>query len=93
MAKNKNLTTAKKQKNDEFYTRTQDIENELKYYKDQFYDKVVYCNCDNPAKSEFCTFFRLKFCDHIVAWKDGGKTDYDNLQMLCKHCNRTKSGK
>ena len=31
--------------------------------------------------------------DHIVAWKDGGKTDYDNLQMLCKHCNRTKSGK
>lgn len=31
--------------------------------------------------------------DHIVAWKDGGKTDYNNLQMLCKHCNRTKSGK
>lgn len=31
--------------------------------------------------------------DHIIAWKDGGKTDYDNLQMLCKHCNRTKSGK
>lgn len=31
--------------------------------------------------------------DHIIPWKDGGKTDYDNLQMLCKHCNRTKSGK
>lgn len=31
--------------------------------------------------------------DHIIAWKDGGKTEYDNLQMLCKHCNRTKSGK
>lgn len=31
--------------------------------------------------------------DHIVAWKDGGKTEYGNLQMLCKHCNRTKSGK
>lgn len=31
--------------------------------------------------------------DHIIAWKDGGKTDYNNLQMLCKHCNRTKSGK
>ncbi len=31
--------------------------------------------------------------DHIVPWHEGGKTEYDNLQMLCKHCNRTKSGK
>lgn len=31
--------------------------------------------------------------DHIIPWKDGGKTEYNNLQMLCKHCNRTKSGK
>lgn len=31
--------------------------------------------------------------DHIVPWHDGGKTEYPNLQMLCKHCNRTKSGK
>jgi hypothetical protein len=31
--------------------------------------------------------------DHITPWKDGGKTDIDNLQMLCKNCNRKKSGK
>ncbi len=31
--------------------------------------------------------------DHIVPWHDGGKTVPENLQMLCKHCNRTKSGK
>ncbi len=30
--------------------------------------------------------------DHIVPWHDGGKTEPKNLQMLCKHCNRTKSG-
>ncbi len=30
--------------------------------------------------------------DHIVPWHDGGKTEPENLQMLCKHCNRTKSG-
>lgn len=30
--------------------------------------------------------------DHIVAWKDGGKTEFSNLQMLCKFDNRTKSG-
>ena len=61
--KNKNLHAAKKAKNDEFYTQLTDIEKELKYYKDQFKDKVVYCNCDNPQRSEFVRFFRLKFCD------------------------------
>ena len=29
--------------------------------------------------------------DHIVAWSKGGKTTIDNLQMLCKKCNREKS--
>ncbi len=64
MAKNSNLHTAKAAKNDEFYTQLTDIEKELKYYKDQFKDKVVYCNCDNPNKSEFVRFFRLKFVDY-----------------------------
>lgn len=31
--------------------------------------------------------------DHITPWHSGGKTDVSNLQMLCKDCNRTKSGK
>jgi hypothetical protein len=31
--------------------------------------------------------------DHIIPWHDGGKTEPGNLQMLCKHGNRTKSGK
>lgn len=31
--------------------------------------------------------------DHIDPWHSGGKTTKDNCQMLCKHCNRTKSGK
>ncbi|OGQ85254.1 MAG: HNH endonuclease [Deltaproteobacteria bacterium RIFOXYC2_FULL_48_10] len=31
--------------------------------------------------------------DHIKPWRDGGKTISDNCQMLCKQCNRTKSGK
>ena len=30
--------------------------------------------------------------DHILPWHSGGKTTPENLQMLCKHCNRTKSG-
>jgi hypothetical protein len=29
--------------------------------------------------------------DHIIAHSKGGRTNYDNLQMLCKQCNLDKS--
>ena len=31
--------------------------------------------------------------DHITPWYEGGKTAIENCQMLCKHDNRTKSGR
>jgi hypothetical protein len=31
--------------------------------------------------------------DHIKPWSKGGKTTADNCQMLCRMCNRRKSGK
>ena len=31
--------------------------------------------------------------DHITPWHEGGKTDEENCQMLCRECNRRKSGK
>ena len=31
--------------------------------------------------------------DHITPWHEGGKTELSNCQMLCKECNRRKSGK
>ena len=31
--------------------------------------------------------------DHITPWHEGGKTISKNCQMLCKDCNRRKSGK
>ena len=54
---NTNLHKAKQAKNDEFYTRYEDIENELKHYIEHFKDKVVYCNCDNPEYSNFWKYF------------------------------------
>ena len=50
MSNNKHFFTAKANKNDEFYTKLEDIEQELSHYQDAFIDKVVYCNCDNPKE-------------------------------------------
>lgn len=60
MANNK-LTKARSEKNDEFYTRLEDIEKELKYYRKHFEGKVVFCNCDDPYESNFFKFFALNF--------------------------------
>lgn len=58
---NLDLHSAKKSKNDEFYTQMKTIEDELRYYKDQFKDKVVFCNCDDPLESNFVKYFALQF--------------------------------
>lgn len=61
MAQNKDLNHAKAQKNDEFYTQLEDIENELYYYRDHFKGKTVFCNCDDPYESNFFKYFAMKF--------------------------------
>lgn len=58
---NSSLHAAKNAKNDEFYTRYEDIQNELNHYREQFKDKVIYCNCDDPGESNFSRFFMLNF--------------------------------
>lgn len=58
---NKSLHKAKGAKNDEFYTRFDDIQAELNFYKSQLKGKVIYCNCDDPAESAFTDFFKLNF--------------------------------
>ena len=62
---NKNLNTAKKAKNDEFWTLMPDIEKEVSQYKDQFEDKVIYCNCDDYRWSNFYKYFK----DHFKEYK------------------------
>lgn len=57
----KNLSKAKINKNDEFYTQLSDIEKELKHYKEHFKDKVVFCNCDDPEESHFWRYFEMNF--------------------------------
>jgi len=49
--------------------------------------KGVCVKCEDTFKIEEME------ADHITPWSKGGKTDENNLQMLCKKCNRTKSNK
>lgn len=58
---NKNLNKAKEAKKDEFYTQLEDINNELKHYREHFRGKTVLCNCDDPRVSNFFTYFAYNF--------------------------------
>ncbi len=55
------LSKARKQKKDEFYTQLSDIENELRHYKEHFRGKTVLCNCDDPRVSNFFHYFAYQF--------------------------------
>lgn len=76
-SKNKNLNDAKKNKNDEFYTLLPDIEKELQHYKEQFENKIVYCNCDDPTISNFWKYFYDNFKDLKLK------------KLIATHYNRT----
>lgn len=62
---NSNLTSAKKAKNDEFYTQYHDIEKEitayLEYNPDVFKNKIILMPCDDPEWSNFTKFFAQNF--------------------------------
>ena len=62
---NRNLTAAKRAKNDEFYTLYPDIEAEMNAYlladPDVFRDKTVLCPCDDPEWSNFTRYFTANF--------------------------------
>lgn len=76
------LTNAKKAKKDEFYTQLTDIEKELRYYTSHFKNKVVYCNCDDPEKSNFWVFFRDNF--NLLGLKKLISTHYENGKQSYK---------
>ena len=66
MAKsNVSLRSARNAKNDEFYTRYEDIAREIdayyEYNHDVFRDKTVLCPCDDPEWSNFTRYFATNF--------------------------------
>ena len=67
MSKNKNLRKAKSTKNDEFYTRYDDICREFdmvfEKHPDMFVGKRIICPCDDPYRSAFADYFNKHFDD------------------------------
>lgn len=61
MAGNETLNARNRAALDEWYTQLEDIESELRHYRDQFKDKVVLCNCDDPYESNFFKYFAMNF--------------------------------
>lgn len=57
---NTSLNKSKAAKNDEYYTRLEDIEKELVYYSPYLKGKKVYCNCDSEA-SMFWTYLTTNY--------------------------------
>lgn len=82
MATNANLHKAKDAKNDEFYTQLTDISKELMHYKAYFKDKIVLCNCDDPAWSAFWEYFHLNFS--ALGLKKLISTHYDKNKSTYK---------
>jgi len=79
----KTLSSAKKEKNDEFYTLMEDIENEISQYDfSHFKNKVVYCNCDDPTWSNFFKFF-IKW-GRKLGIKEAVFTNYANKKRQFK---------
>ena len=83
---NKNLSAAKRAKNDEFYTRIEDIDNECKHYREHFKGKIILCNCDNLYESAFFKYFALNFktfeLKGLMATCYNGSTIGDNQLSL-----------
>ena len=83
--KNENLHSAKKGKNDEFYTQLSDIEKELKHYKDHFKGKIVYCNCDDPRVSNFFHYFSYNFDKLGLKKLIGTCYKNQNMELFSQH--------
>lgn len=60
---NATLHKSKRDRFVEFYTKLEDIENELSHYTEYFEGKIILCNCDDPYESNFFYYFATRFND------------------------------
>ena len=89
---NRNLLKAKQAKNDEFYSRYEDIEKEVIQYWPKLKGRIVYCPCDDYRWSNFVKYFKDHFQEiglkRLIATNynigDGAyRYDYDGEKEKC----------
>ena len=79
MSNNSILNKAKYSENtDEWYTDYKTVETEVSNYTEQFCNKIVLCNCDDPYQSAFANYFLKNF---------------NNLQLKKLICTSYKSSR
>jgi len=61
MGKNNNLHSAKRAKNDEFYTQLEDVEKECCHYVQHFIGKKILCNCNDQKYTAFKDYFKINY--------------------------------
>lgn len=67
------LHYAKQAKNDEFYTRYEDVKKECDHYRPHFFNKTIYCNCDTADSAFVKYFIELKAAGMVRdVWFSGG---------------------
>lgn len=80
------LNKAKSAKdNDEFYTTYETVEKEVSHYTDEFRNKVVLCNCDDPFESNFSKYFIKNF--NSLGLKKLICTSYSSSRVLATDSN------
>lgn len=99
-ARNNNLKTAFFRRDDEFYTLYEDIEREMKYFKDKIVGKDVFCPCDNPLTSNFYLYFidyfkELELSSALFSWLDTDymiKVDESNIEKMLENRDKDNRG-
>ncbi len=67
------LHRARAARNDEFYTRYEDIKAECDHYLAHFFNKIIYCNCDTESSAFVRYFLELKQRGLVRdVWYSGG---------------------
>lgn len=83
MGNNKNLNSAKKAKDDEFYTLYETVEKEIPFYKEALKGKIIYCPCDDFRESNFVKYLKDNF--QGLGLKELISTNYDNGKGAWKY--------
>ena len=81
MSGNSILNKARYSENtDEWYTDYKTVLEELSHYKEQFFDKIVLCNCDDPYESAFSKYFLKHF--NVLKLKKLICTSYSGSRII-----------